>query len=111
MLLTDAGSRARNNILNELLTPTEKLVIAKRLAMIVLINKGKSVVEIGHDLGVSTSTVARFQLKVERGQFGHTIKWIHSHSLEAKAAELLKFVIASAFGKRGKSFKQMVNDL
>lgn len=38
--LSDTGTKTRNKIFKEILTETERLMIAKRLAMIYLIQKG-----------------------------------------------------------------------
>lgn len=110
-LLADTSSAKRRQILNELFTPTEKLVLAKRLALITLITKKVSARKICDDLGISTSTVSRFESAIERKKYVQTCKWVNSNSLESRMEELLTFVIASAFGKRGKSFHKMIKDL
>jgi len=46
--------------LNELLTPTERVMLAKRLAVILMLKKKYSFLMIRHILKVSPSTVARF---------------------------------------------------
>lgn len=110
-LLKDTGAWDREVIFKELLTDTEKLVLAKRLALISLINRGFSVNRISRVLGISTSTVLRFELATESKQHVRTSKWLKRNSLEEKVSKLISFVVASAFGKRGKSFRQMVKDL
>lgn len=55
--------------LEALLTPTEKLMLAKRLAIIVLLEEGLSESEIARILHVTRITVAKMQLFYEaRGQ-------------------------------------------
>lgn len=49
-------------LLDDLLTPTEKIVLAKRIALIYLKQRGVPTVEIGKILHVSTSTVVHWSL-------------------------------------------------
>jgi len=110
-LISNTGSGTRRKILDELFTPTEKLVLAKRLALVTLINKKLPTHEISDNLGVSPSTVSRFEVAVESGKYSNTSKWTKRNELETKLSELLGSLVAAAFGKRGKSFKQMVDEL
>ena len=58
-LFPSASHNAGKSILKDLLTKTERVMLAKRLTMIVLINKGYSPYRITKILKVSSSTVAR----------------------------------------------------
>jgi len=110
-LLSSTGTRERNLIFNELFTDTEKIVFAKRLALISLINQDLPTHEISEQLGISTSTVSRFELLIHYKKYTNTSKWVKRNSLESRVNQLIGFVIASAFGKRGKSFSKMIKDL
>ncbi len=55
--------------LNDVLTPTERLMIAKRLAVIVMLCRGYSGYKIYTALKVSPSTVSRLQTQIEGGAF------------------------------------------
>ncbi len=72
-LLASTVSGTREQALSELLTRTERLMIAKRLGMLVLISEGVSAYNIAKKLCLSTSTVARFEVKVEAGAFNKTL--------------------------------------
>src|SRR3989338_1485253 len=78
--LADTGSKARQNIFRELLTPTERLMIAKRLAMLYFISKNVPTHRISQTLRVSPSTVARFETAVGAGAYSNIILWINRHS-------------------------------
>ena len=62
-------SRGVKYSLNELLTFTEGVMLAKRLAIIYLIYKDRSVLEIAETLNVSTSTVIRIWKLYDRGGY------------------------------------------
>lgn len=54
------------NFLNGLLTKTEKIMLAKRLAIAFLLNRGYNYRDIGDALKVSTSTVVRINEAIDR---------------------------------------------
>ena len=53
----------------EFLTPTEQVMLAKRFATIIMLEKGYSYGDIDRTLGVSSSTIARAWKKKENGQY------------------------------------------
>jgi len=68
--LKDAGKRsAIDGISNELFTYTEKIMFAKRLAIILLLDKGLPQHVISDELKVSTSTVTRISLGIDTGKY------------------------------------------
>ncbi len=56
-------------ILDQLLTKTEKLMLAKRLAIIFMLDQKESIYAISNILKVSPSTVARMSLLYENGGY------------------------------------------
>ena len=72
-----AGISKRDEMIkfvNSLLTDTEKLMLAKRLAMIVLIREGKSDSDISNALHVTRITVTKFRYYYEsRAKDGYDI--------------------------------------
>ncbi|OHA33567.1 MAG: hypothetical protein A2928_00850 [Candidatus Taylorbacteria bacterium RIFCSPLOWO2_01_FULL_45_15b] len=58
-------------VMRELLTQTEIMMLAKRLAVIFLISRGASLYEIQMTLAISPSTAARFLKDYEIGKFDH----------------------------------------
>ena len=65
-----AGSNLQSNVLlKEFLTYTEKIMFAKRLAILFMLNEGVSKNYISHVLLVSPSTIARISLKYEQGKY------------------------------------------
>jgi len=62
--------------LGKLFTKTEKLMLAKRLAIIVMLDQKESMYAIEHILKVSPSTVARLSLYYERGAYRELLEEI-----------------------------------
>jgi Trp operon repressor len=59
-------SKKRKRLLGELLTNTEKIMLAKRLAVIFLLAKKVPPYRIWNKLKVSPSTIARFEVDIEK---------------------------------------------
>ncbi|MEX0916917.1 MAG: hypothetical protein WDZ90_00090 [Candidatus Paceibacterota bacterium] len=56
----------------ELLTPTEKMMLSKRLVAISLLSQGISSYKVGRVLQLSNTTTIKLQEKLERGSFKNT---------------------------------------
>jgi uncharacterized protein YerC len=101
--------------LQEFMTPTEQIMLSKRLAIVAMLANGVSSYKIWNLLKVSPSTVARLQSRLESGAFTTMERYIkdkrHRHILR-KHLELLLFVISPAMmtKDRGKAFR-MIDDL
>ncbi len=67
---------------SELLTRTEKIMLAKRLAMIMMLSDDLPQHKISEILKVSPSTVARFSLRVESGQYKNIVKILHKPKID-----------------------------
>lgn len=72
--LLDILNRSRkielmSGVINELLTETEKLMLAKRIAIVLLLNANTPQSSIADILKVSTSTIAKTSLKMEQGRY------------------------------------------
>ncbi len=109
-VLSDTGLKARNKIFKEILTRTERLMIAKRLTMIYLIQKGIPTHTVGEMLKVSPSTVARFENALEQGHFSHTASWVKNHTAMNKVLKLIFDLAAIPFEAQKKSLGQMIDE-
>jgi len=58
----------------ELLTPTEKIMLGKRMAAVSMLSQGISPYETGKILKLSPTTTAKFQIKLQKGGFSNTNK-------------------------------------
>lgn len=68
-VLTAEKAVARKRILRELLTDTELTMLAKRFAAINMLAEGKSYYAVAKLLGMSTSTLRRFQLELDQNKY------------------------------------------
>src|SRR3989344_590523 len=59
----------RSKFLSEILTETERIMLAKRLAIIAMLIKGASSYSIEKILKISSSTVKRLERALEKGAF------------------------------------------
>ena len=109
-LVADTSIRTHRLILREILTDTERLMIGKRLAMLMLIEKGISTFHISNLIKVSPSTVARFETKVEHGSYKKTRQWLRSHRNLHPALKMLLDFAAIPFEARRKSLTRIINE-
>jgi DNA-binding CsgD family transcriptional regulator len=72
-VLGNLDSRQSSNFLHELLGREEQLMIAKRLAALLLLLQGNSSYKIAQTLKLSQSTVARLRNKLAAGAFDKTV--------------------------------------
>ncbi|MEK7600936.1 MAG: Trp family transcriptional regulator [Patescibacteria group bacterium] len=72
--LMSASTRNRGVMLECLLTPTETTMLAKRLAMIVMLERGDSSYHISRSLRVSDSSVQRFRRMLDAGLFKPVVR-------------------------------------
>lgn len=68
------SARRRDKIFRELLTGIERLMLAKRLAIVVMLARGIPVDAISDKLKVSPSTVSRLRGSVEAGNYSETLR-------------------------------------
>jgi len=61
-------------VFNEFFTYTEKIMFAKRLAVIAMLSKGISSYMIAETLAMSPATTNRMSVKFEMGKYDHIIK-------------------------------------
>ena len=67
-------------VFDELLTKTEKLMLSKRLAIIVMLDQKESIYAIENMLKVSPSTVARMLLSYESDKYKELLKEIRNQN-------------------------------
>lgn len=71
------GKLTENNaglFLQELLGPEERLTLAKRLAIIVMLNEGYSIYRVADTLKISTSTAERINERLDKGVYDHLLE-------------------------------------
>ena len=61
-------------VLKQLLTPTEKVMFAKRLAVISMLSQNVPIFDIAENLSMSPSTIDIMSLKFESGRYSDVVK-------------------------------------
>lgn len=68
-LLNDKDQSKTEDLLREILGPEERIMIAKRLAIVILLVEGHSYYSVAKKLKVSSATAQRIKLGVEKGRY------------------------------------------
>ncbi len=97
-------------VIKELLTPTEKMMLAKRLAVVLLLDKGLPQHTIAEHLKVSTSTVIRTSLDIENGRYDKVIK-ISGGKKEHLLEVIIKLILYSMPPRVGRGRWKLIDHL
>lgn len=93
-LSAKASPVIRKKIIREMLTGTERLMLAKRLAIICMLGEGVPFEDISTKLKVSSSTVSRLWAAMQKGAFQETIR-ATKNSKTSRLVEFLEFVLSA----------------
>lgn len=110
-IIRDTGTKTRTRIFDELLTRTEKIMLAKRIGVLFLLKKGLSTYRISKMLGVSSSTVERFQKAKDAYRYRHTVDWVWKNSAGGAFEKFLESLVALVFTGKTSSFKRFVDEM
>ncbi len=84
-VITDSCDKEEaKNLMEDLLTPTEKIMLGKRLTTAMLIIKGYSYREIGKIIRISPSTVTKMSIQLKYGENGGLKRFVDKILLEEK---------------------------
>ncbi len=97
--------------MSEILTPTERTMLAKRLLLILLLRKKVPDFTIARLLQMSPSTIARFALKVESGKFLKTGIWLETHQGQNRLLKIVEKLLLLPFEARQKSLSRLISDI
>ena len=96
-------------VLKQLLTPTEKVMLAKRLAVISMLSQDIPIFDIAENLSMSPSTIDLMSLKFETGSYSELIK----HGLKrTDIADVIRMIetIGGIMPPRGKGRWKYLGD-
>ncbi|MEK7604424.1 MAG: Trp family transcriptional regulator [Patescibacteria group bacterium] len=92
--LSLATSKKEARILaNELLSQTERVMLAKRLAVVVLLVRGYSFGQIEEALGVTRQTAIRVWKDVKLGKYDHIARYARKHTNHFKKEAFIEKLI------------------
>jgi len=102
-LLTAKNFHTTDRILNSLLTKAELTMLAKRIAIILLIDSGHGSYQIAKLLKVSQTTVSHFLEKYEKGDFNDLTKHCRQkRNQHPNIALVLEKILNGGLPSRGK---------
>lgn len=110
-ILLNTTSLERQRLFRELYTPTERMMFAKRIGMIALIERGVGTRTIARLLGVSTSTIRRFEISIEQGAFKNMRLRIKHIASQNWLIKFLGDIGAIPFGSRPKSLVRLLDEM
>lgn len=96
LFVFEFSSKRREKLFHELFTPTERTMVAKRLLLLSLLTREVPAHAAGELLGMSPSTVARFQHRLRRGAYNTTTQWLQKID-EDTLSKLVRNLAAIAF--------------
>jgi Trp operon repressor len=107
ILMSKTNTDSAEAVLSALLTPTEQIMLTKRFAVILFLDRGLTTYEIWHILKMSPSTVARIQSDYSRGAFDPIVK-VFKHSAAKDFLALLEVILSAGLPPRTKDRWQSV---
>lgn len=78
---------------NELLSQTERVMLAKRLATVVLLVRGYSFTQIGEALGITRQTVIRIWKDMKLGKYKKIARYAREHTKHFKKETFMEELI------------------
>ena len=89
-IFESAGNNSKSKLVfSEFFTKTEKVMFAKRFAVIAMLAKKHTNYEIADKLSMSPATIDRMSLKFEKGDYEHLIKLLSNFDNIWERIELL----------------------
>ena len=105
--LEEADDRARvYPMLAELFTKTEKIMLAKRIALIYLLSKDVPFEKIEELLHLSPVTISKFSLKMDQDKFKQTIAIVNR---QGKFSDILGKILQAGLPSRGRGRWKRIN--
>ena len=95
--LGETSIKARQRIFKELFTPTERMMIGKRIALLMLVLQNVPTLDISDKLKMSPSTVARFETFASGGKFKYTAIWLGQEKIRNAFMRALGYVLDIGF--------------
>ena len=68
--------------LTEFLGPEEKLMLAKRLAAVIMIHEKHTLYAVAHTLKISHATANTIKLRYDRGTYTETLRSLHKNKID-----------------------------
>jgi len=112
-ILTNVGNKEETReFLRELLTPTEQIMLSKRLATIAMLHDNKSSSAIRDYVNVSSSTTRKLYAKNVDGEFTAINNYLSKKNNKKKISRFIKFlIVATSPNARTRRRSELVREL
>jgi uncharacterized protein YerC len=87
------SAKDRRVLCSDLLTYTERIMLAKRLAILCMLGEGYSFEDIQETLRVSPSTVGRLWQATQKGKYAHITRIVRKRKLSESIVEILEQIL------------------
>ena len=84
-LLSDKKSSKQEQLLSEILTETEQLIVLKRVAAVILIDQKQSTYEIARTLKLSSASVSHYKAQIAAGKFSTLLELVRGKTFDTEA--------------------------
>ncbi len=102
-LVGKLNENTASDFLSELLGKEEKIMIAKRLAAIVMLVEGNSIYRVAQLLLISPSTTERIKLNLEIGKYRKLVRILKNNKNDYKQFwEMLEVILRAGLPPRGR---------
>jgi uncharacterized protein YerC len=102
ILISKIDSSSAEAVLSSLLTSTEQIMLTKRFAVILFLNRGLTSYEIWHVLKMSPSTVARIEHNYRLGVYNSVVD-VFKKSAAKEFLALVEVLLSAGLPPRGKN--------
>lgn len=112
LLQTITGrSTTHTYALQNLLTQTETIMLAKRLALIALLTQDLSPYHISQILRMSPSTVSRFSSEYKKGKYAHLVSHFNKQKNKKQFWNTLETFLRAGMPRQGKNRWKFLDEL
>jgi uncharacterized protein YerC len=101
--------KLQREFFNELLTPTEKVMLAKRLTAIALLARGAAPYHVGRALKLSPTTTGKLLEKLDRRDFKHIVQF-DKEQRKGDLVHYLENLMLSPLPPYGKSWWRVLEE-
>ncbi len=104
-------SKKKRDVLGDLLTKTEKIMLAKRMAILFMLIEGASLYHAQHVLNVSSSTAARFKRNIDKQMYPNIKSFLHTKQKKKDFWEILEVVVRAGMPPMGRGRWKWLYDM
>ncbi len=105
------NTKKGRELLEEILTPVEQIMIAKRLAAIAMLSQGLSSYQVRKSLKLSSATTARFRREIENNKYPYISNLVKKKKQREEFWKEMEVVLRMGMPSMGKDRWKWLDDL